>query len=569
MFRVKSECEKQFYKNNRVNFALTLLSLLLGTLLNTMLAFMTLYFIEAVEKHNEGLLKVGAYISVAYLITYWAFSILRRKYKNAFLNKALSQFKDYIFEKMLHKSVSQFGEGESSKFISAFSNDLASIENNYLVGSLNLILTILQAVAASIALLWIEWKLTLPAIIMAVFCCLFAIQYGKRLVHKEAQTSEENMGFVAQVKDLLNGFVVIKSFRAENEVLRIFRKKNVTLEDTKEGRRMTSDMVSIVGDISSIIINTMIVMLGVIYSFKGFLTIGKVIACVELANFILYPVRDLGAQISNRNAAIKLIDRLAATIEAGEKEESGRVIETFNDSIELKNVAFSYEEDKEVLKGIDIRFEKGKNYAIVGGSGSGKSTIFKLLLGYYKNYSGELLIDGVPMKDIDLDSLYQLVSIIQQEVFLFDSTIRENITMFREFDQQKVEEAIEKAGLASLIQEKGDDYYCGEGGKNLSGGEKQRVSIARCLVRQAPVLLMDEVTAALDNQTSLMVESQILDIKDVTKIIITHRMDEEIMKRYDKIFVMSKGHVIEEGTFEELMDRKKYFYSLYNIAEVE
>lgn len=569
MSRVRSECEKQFLKNNKSNFIGSIFSLVLVAVLNVLLAFILQFFIEAVEFRSKDILNKGFIVGTTYLVIYLVFSLMQTKYKNQYMNKAVSQFKDYIFDKMLHKSVSQFGEGESSKFISAFSNDLAAIETNYIAGTLDLILTILLFIGATIAMLFEEWMLAVPVILLSCTFCLFAIRYGEKLVTKEAETSEENMGFVAQVKDLLNGFVVIKSFQAEKEVLDIFRKKNVTLEDTKEGKRVTSDTVSILSDVSAIIVNILIIGLGVYFSFKGYMSIGKIIACVQLGNFILNPIRCLGPQISKRKAAIKLIERLAQTIEVAENTETGIEINSFDSTIELKNVTFAYEEDKEVLKDINVRFEKGKSYAIVGGSGSGKSTIFKLLLGYYKEFEGDLLYDGTSLKEIDLNSLYRLVSIIQQEVFLFDSTIRNNITMFREFDQQKVNDAIDKAGLANLIQEKGEEYSCGEGGRNLSGGEKQRVSIARCLVREAPVLLMDEVTAALDNATSLMVESKILDIPDVTKIIITHRMDEEIMKRYDKIFVMSKGSIIETGTFDELMAKQKYFYSLYNIAEAE
>lgn len=141
--------------------------------------------------------------------------------------------------------------------------------------------------------------------------------------------------------------------------------------------------------------------------------------------------------------------------------------------------------------------------------------------------------------------------------------------MFRSFDEAKVENAIEQAGLASLIEEKGEDYSCGEGGRNLSGGEKQRVSIARCLVRETPILLMDEATAALDNNIAQMVESKILSINNLTRIIVTHRLNEGIMRKYDSIFVMNRGMVIEQGSFEELMNRQGYFYSLYSVSQAE
>lgn len=567
MKRIKTKCEKQFLKNNRLNFYVTILALLLCTGINISMAFMLEFFIEAVEYDSSEILTKGFTVGIVYIIFYTTFSFLKRNYKNTYMYKALSQFKDYVFEKMLGKSISQFSNGASAKFISAFSNDLISIESNYLGGTLNLILTVMLFVGAAAASLYIQWMLALPILAVSTVCVIISLKYGERLAAKEKETSEENMGFVAQVKDLLNGFIVIKNFKAEKEVLNIFKQRNVRLEATKQGRRITSDTVTIYSDISSIIVNIMIFGLGFYYAFKGMMSIGKVIAFIQLGNYILAPVRDLAPLISNRKAAIKLIERLSEEVEKTDENRKGIIFQDFKKDIKFSNLNFAYAEDKTVLENVNLRFEKGKSYAIVGGSGSGKSTLLKLLLGYSPDYQGDVLIDGAQIKDIDIDSLYDNISIIQQDVFLFDSTIKNNITMFKPFDEGKIAKAIEKAGLSTLIDEKGENYSCGEGGKNLSGGEKQRVSIARCLVRETPILLMDEATAALDNNTALMVESKILGIDNLTRIIVTHRFNEAIMKKYNEIYVMNRGTVIENGNFEELMQSHGYFYSLFNVSQ--
>ncbi|HKL99502.1 MAG TPA: ABC transporter ATP-binding protein [Mobilitalea sp.] len=569
MKRVKSKCEKQFLKNNKVNYSMTIMALLLNSVMNITLAFMLKILIEAVEFKKNNIFASAAIVGTFFLIAYAGFSFLQRKHKNQYICKALSQFKDYIFEKMLNKSIAQFGNGASAKFISAFSNDLASIETNYLNGTLELILTVITFFGAALAMIYMQWILALPILTVSVLCILLSMKYGERLVEKEKETSEENMDFVAQVKDLLNGFIVIKSFKAEKEVLNIFRHKNINLEEVKQGRRTTSDTVAIYSDISSIVVSSMIFVLGFFFAYKGTMTIGMVIAFIQLSNYTLAPVRNLAPQVSNRRAAIKLIERLSDEVEKKEQKHEGVQLKEFKENIILRNLNFTYEEDKIVLQNINLCFERGKSYAIVGGSGSGKSTLLKLLLGYNLDYQGEVMIDGVQIKDIDLNSLYDNISIIQQEVFLFDSSLKDNITMFRAFDDAKVSDAIERAGLSALMEEKGDDYSCGEGGKNLSGGEKQRVSIARCLVRETPILLMDEATAALDNNTALMVESKILSMDNLTRIVVTHRLSEEVMERYDEIYVMNKGSIIENGSFGELMNKQGYFYSLYNVSIAE
>ena len=154
---------------------------------------------------------------------------------------------------------------------------------------------------------------------------------------------------------------------------------------------------------------------------------------------------------------------------------------------------------------------------------------------------------------------------IQQNVFVFNSSIKDNITMFRDFPEEKVKQAAMRANLGELINERGEDYLCGENGSGLSGGEKQRISIARSLLKDSSVLLADEITAALDSQTAYKVSSDILDLTGLTRIVVTHSLDEKLMKRYDKILVMKNGRIEEQGTFDELMARRKYFHALFTV----
>ena len=565
---MKTECEKQFLRDNWFNYGMTLFALSLTAAMNVLFALMLQYFIEAVELSSDGILNAGLTVVGIYLVVYTLFSVLYRNYKNRYFNQALSQFKDYIFAKMLGKSISQFGNETSSRFISAFSNDLGSIETHYLSGTLELFVTILTFIAAAIMMLALNWILALPVLAVALVCIWLSMRYGKKLVGKEAKTSDENMDFVAQVKDLLSGFTVIKSFKAEKEVLALFQKKNVSLESAKQDRRETADTVTIYASISSIIVNVLIFALGFFFAFNGWMTIGKVIAFIQLGRSILAPVSELSPLVSNRRAAKALIGRISQAIEGAGPQESPRVpFAGLEDGIVLEGVSFAYEGDKDALHGVSAVFEKGKSYAVVGGSGSGKSTLLKLLLGYSPNYRGSLKIDSIEMRAIDLDDLYDHISVIQQDVFLFDSSIENNITMFRRFDPDRLHSAARRAGLSALILEKGEGYSCGEGGRNLSGGEKQRISIARCLIRETPILLMDEATAALDNETALNVESAILEIENMTRIMVTHRFSDRVMRKYDEIIVMHKGGIIERGGFDGLMKAGGYFYSLYTVSQ--
>ena len=220
-----------------------------------------------------------------------------------------------------------------------------------------------------------------------------------------------------------------------------------------------------------------------------------------------------------------------------------------------------------MLRGISHTFEAGKRYALVGGSGSGKSTLLKLLMGFLPGYSGQVLYDDAELRSLDLDQLTEHLSVIQQEVFCFNSTLENNITLFRPFPPAELERAIRQAGLAGLCQTKGRDFLCGEGGCNLSGGERQRVSIARCLIRNAPIILADEAEAALDNKTAAAVLQTILGLDSALRIVVTHRLDTAILRQYDEILVLHHGAIEESGTFEQLLEKKGYFYSLYQVSQ--
>ena len=234
-----------------------------------------------------------------------------------------------------------------------------------------------------------------------------------------------------------------------------------------------------------------------------------------------------------------LMDQLADALAQHGTAAGQAELAPLTEGIRMEHVSFSYEPGREVLHDVSTTFEAGKAYAVVGGSGSGKSTLLNLLMAA-GDYQGSIRLDGTELRDVLPESLYAVMSVIQQNVFVFNASIRDNVTMFREFPQEALGEAIRRAHLRELLDARGADYLCGESGKGLSGGEKQRVSIARTLLKKSSVLLADEATAALDAKTAHAVTSDLLDLTGMTRIIVTHNLEASALRRFDRILVMKK-----------------------------
>lgn len=369
------------------------------------------------------------------------------------------------------------------------------------------------------------------------------------------------------IKDILSGFTVIKSFRCEKEIQKRFAKDNESIEAAKYERRYAEEKVNLLSTAASVIMRLGVFIIGAWMAVSGTgVTPGVVLVFLQLVNFVIYPIERIPTILANRKAAIAIMDKLADTLSEENEERGGMLCCTMEKQIRVNDVTFHYDEGKNILQGICVQFEAGKKYAIVGGTGSGKSTLLNLLMHTYDNYEGSIQYDGVELNEISSESLFQVVSLVQQNVFVFNDTIYNNVTLYKQFPEQEVQEAIQQAGLTELIHSHGKDYVCGENGNALSGGEKQRISIARALLRKTSVLLMDEATAALDEITANEIMTSILSMKNMTCIVVTHRLDENILKQYDKIVVLHNGKVEEYDTFEKLLEKKGYFHSLYTIS---
>ena len=384
----------------------------------------------------------------------------------------------------------------------------------------------------------------------------------------ERAVSERNGEFTASLKDILSGFSVIKSFRAESAAVSLLEQGSSAVETAKCQKRRISVFLGMIGGVASFSAQMGTFLAGAVLAYLGWgITPGILFVFMDLTGAVITVVGEMPELLASRRAALGLVDKMARTLELNVRDEGGDIPNCLENGISVRNLCFGYEQDNEILHDINITCEAGCSYAVVGNSGSGKSTLLNLLMASHRDYKGAICYDNTELADISSKSLYELVSMIAQNVFVFDASIRDNITMFRDFPAADVDRAIELSGLSRLIDERGGDYLCGENGKNLSGGEKQRIAIARSLLQKSSVLLADEVTASLDAETAYQVTSDILKLDGITRIVVTHSLVESLLRQYDGIIVLKDGNIVESGMFDELMEKKGYFYALYTVAQ--
>ena len=509
-----------------------------------------------------SILVVGILVLVVNVI----FSYLLRYYRNNIIFRIMCNYKEYIFRKILNLNTNSFNTSKTGRFISALNNDVNSIEINLVESYFTILKLITLLICGIVSMAILNIRICIIVLLLSILPLAVSLIFSKKVQDSEKNVSLVNELYTSSIKDMLSGFSVVKSFNAEDEILNVFNKVNLNVETEKRHRRNNITNIEIWTNFIGYFVVMAMMGIGGYLAIKGELKVGTLLAFIQLFNYIITPFEKLPTVISKYKAADELITKINDYLI--ENNDSNLILKKqFDNKIEICNVTFGYDNNEDVLKNLNFTFEKGKSYAIVGTSGSGKTTLLNILLGINKPNEGSVQIDGVSVSSISPQNISDLFSVVQQNVFIFDTTIENNVTMYKHFDQDIVNKAIKFSGLSNICNARGTRYMCGENGKNLSGGEKQKVSIARTLIKQTPIIIMDEATASLDTETTFEVENAILDLKNTTRIIVTHKLYSNMLKKYDKILVLKNGRIIEDGKFDELLRERGYFYMLYSCMQ--
>ena len=558
---------KQLTKYHKKSFYTFMIFNILVPLTNIAFAYSIKIIIDSGMSQNREALTQAILIGAIVIFIYASLNFISLRLRNKLVRQIMSRYKNKVFKSILDRDYREFSKEKSGKFISILTENMKKIEQDYLHQYFNISKNISLMIFSLVAMFIGNWFLTLLVIIASIIPMMISGFIGQKSASLQNSSMIADQKYLAKVKDILAGFLVIKSFNVKEAIGQDYKNESEKLDEIYFIKGKFDVLSNVISQLSGMIVFLVAFGVGMYLVFGGHTTIGSVTAIVQLVNFVVMPLNEIGMGMSKFREG-------QATLNSFEVKDVielqiGKTKEYFDDVISFSNVDFSYPNTEEkIFNNLSLQIKKGEKIAIVGMSGSGKSTLLNLLLRFYDVTSGYISIDNQDLQAISAESLYNLMTIVQQDVYIFDDTLKANITLSQSFTEDDIKKAVQQSGLESYILENelGLQTLCGENGSNLSGGERQRLSIARALIRKTPILLLDEATSSLDNKVTTEIENSILEIQDLTVLVVTHKLNKSMLKKYNRILFMKNGVIVEDGSFDNLMDRKGEFYKLVELS---
>lgn len=492
-------------------------------------------------------------------------TIFSSQLKPHFISQASYRYREYATSMLLKKKVIDLSKDDAAGILSALSNDLTVIETNYLMKMFSVISNFFLAVGAIIMMCCYSPLLTLVSVAFSFLPMIVSMLFSSKSAAGEKAQSEAMESFTSVIQEFLSGFGVIKKFQREKQAQDIMLKSSKELQNKRRKRLFYTIFIESLGSVASALAQLGVLLTGCYMALRGSgITGGTLVIFLNLMGSVVIFVSVFPDYAAGRKSALTLMERLANRLAKDLKDEGKAVPEDFDGNITVEHLSVQAD-GYAILHDVNASFPAGSCTAIVGPSGSGKSTLLKAIIS--RQSKDAVLYDETPVGDMNMERICCLVSQLDQNVFIFRGTIHDNITLWKHFEEKDIRNAERESDLSDVIKEKSESYLCGINGGKLSGGEKQRIALARCLLEKKPLLLLDEVVSALDERSANVVYGQILQKKDVTRIIVTHNLSSSFLSQCDNIIVMHQGRVEESGTYEALMQKEGMLYRLVHAAE--
>lgn len=557
---------KFYIKQNKVLFIVTILVSVIASLGYVFMAILLQQLLDiAVGKDMQQFVRMVLF-SIFYFAVLGIFLYLQSLLSKKVICKIMRQIRSDVFRGTVDHSIEDFNKKNTADYISIITNDVKMIEDNFLLPLFEVVQYAVIFTASFLLMVYFDIIVTVCVIVAIAIMFLIPSFLGNSLEKRQKKYSSKLADFTVSLKDILSGFEIIKSYSMKRYVIQRFNKEN---DETINSKYSVDRLLALNEGVSSflaLMVQIVVLFLSAYFIITGRITVGTLLGMVQVSSNLANPLVMIFTNVPKIKSIQPIVEKLQSISKYPLSHSKKEHISSFDFCICAKDLGFSYDKQKEVLNEINCTIEKGKKYVVVGKSGCGKSTLIKLLAGYYSDYAGTIKYDNRELKLLDRNDMAQLSSIIHQNIYMFDETIQDNICLHEDYPQEKIDNVVMESGLSEFISElpEGLLYQVGENGANLSGGQKQRIAVARALIRNKPILILDEGTSAVDMQTAYDIENRLLKINDLTIITITHHLRKELLEKYDEIICMDNGKIIEKGTFNELASNNSIFLNNLN-----
>ena len=558
-----------YIRKNKLLFILTILTSIIASLGYVFMAVLLQQLLDiAIDKNFQQFLRLVVF-SIIYFVVLGFSLYLQSLLSKKVICKIMLQIRSDVFRGTINHNIEDFEKKNTADYISVVTNDVKMLEDNFLLPLFEVIQYTVIFISSFVLMIYFDIIVTICVVAAIAVMILVPSLLGGTLEKKQNMFSSKLADFTANLKDILSGFEIIKSYSMVKSVIQRFDKVNTETINSKYSVDRLFALNEGLSAFLALMVQIVVLFLSAYFIITGRITVGTLLGMVHVSSNLANPLIMIFTNVPKMKSVRPIVEKLENISKHSLTPPKKENIATYKSHICAKDLSFSYDGKKEALSGIDCLIEKGKKYVIVGKSGCGKSTLIKLLSGYYSTYTGEILYDDTEYHMLDKDNVVQLSSIIHQNIYMFDETIYDNICLHEHYPEERIEKVIADSGLTEFISElpTGLQYQVGENGSNLSGGQKQRIAVARALIRNKPILILDEGTSAIDMQTAYDIENRLLKMEDLTLITITHHLEPNLLDKYDEIFYMQNGCIKEKGCFKHLINTASCFSEYFHLKK--
>lgn len=520
---------------------IALVSLAAGTILDGIVFVKMMGFMDYALVGDIASIKkeIPEFIFQALLLI--PIGILGTVTKSWFRKDANLSMKRFYIRGIFHKNISEFQQENTANYISRLTNDCNTLDTNFINGFFTIFSGVTNFGVAIWILSTVGTNMVIFSLVITIITAGVAILLSRPVSKQIKERSDLFDNYTSYIKEVLSAFHIVKSNNLQDKVTKDYNEKSTMIQTKWYDIQKTFTMISAMQNG----VFSMVIYLGLCYltylAIHGEITAAGALTVSQGIQKLAWPLMMMSEALPNLISSKDLGKKIDESLKNKKEHEETRSLSDFKDEIILKDVGFAYEDAEEhalTLKDVNMELKKNGKYLIVGPSGGGKSTLLKLLRKYYDATQGSIMIDGIPLSDVKKEDYFSILANVEQQVFIFEDSLRNNITLYKDYSEEEIQRALHAAGLEQFVSQlpQGLDTMIYDNGKNISGGERSRVVIARAMLAKASILFMDEAFAALDMERAREIEKTILELKNITVINVSHVIFKDTIAQYDRVF---------------------------------